>query len=68
MKVRITFDLIKDHREAISHYFQYEKLATHEECKSYIYNEMMATLEGMAYDLGQYEKSQREKEDEDVHR
>jgi hypothetical protein len=66
MKVRITFDLSKGAREAISHnYGGGEKPATHEECKSYIYNEMMATLEGMAYDLGQYEKSQREKENDD---
>tara|TARA_R100001129_G_scaffold65597_1_gene44785 strand:- start:5 stop:211 length:207 start_codon:yes stop_codon:yes gene_type:complete len=68
MKVRITFDLSKDDREAISHYFSYEKLATHEECKSYIYNEVMATLEDMSFDLGQYEKNQREKEAENVHR
>lgn len=61
MKVRITFDLLKDHREAISHYFGYEKLATHEECKSYIYNEMMATLEGMSFDLGEYEKKTKRK-------
>ena len=29
---------------------------------------MMAILEGMIFDIEQYEESQKEKEDEDVHR
>ena len=66
MKVRITFDLNKDYIEAISHHFGYEKPATYEECKSYIYNEMMATLEGMSFYLGEYEKNQREREVENA--
>ena len=51
MKVRITFDLSKGVREAISHNYGYEKPATHEQCKSFIEHEMYATLESMCYDL-----------------
>jgi len=65
MKVRITFDLSKCAREAISHNHGYEKPATYEECKSYIHSEMMNVLEGMIFDMEQYEESQREKENDD---
>ena len=69
MKVRVTFDLSKAAREAISHnYGGEEKPATYEECKSFIHSEMFAILEGMIFDIEQYEESQRQKEDEDVHR
>jgi hypothetical protein len=69
MKVRITFDLSKCAREAISHnYGGGEKPATYKDCKSFIHSEMIAILEGMIFDIEQYEESQREKEDEDVHR
>ena len=40
MKVRITFDLSKGVREAISHNYGYEKPATHEQCKDFIEHEM----------------------------
>ena len=52
MKVRITFDLNKEVRKAISHNYAYEKPATHEQCKNFIKHEMYSTLEGMCYDLG----------------
>tara|TARA_Y100000004_G_scaffold196895_1_gene268628 strand:- start:1283 stop:1492 length:210 start_codon:yes stop_codon:yes gene_type:complete len=69
MKVRITFDLSKGAREAISHnYGGGEKPATYEECKSFIHSEVMSVLEGMVFDFDYYEESQRKKEDEDVHR
>ena len=69
MKVRITFDLSKAAREAISdNSGAEEKPATYEECKSFIHIEMFAILEGMIFDIQQYEESQRQKEDEDVHR
>ena len=51
MKVRITFDLSKGVREAISHNYGYEKPATHEQCKDFIEHEMYATLNVMCYDL-----------------
>ena len=51
MKVRITFDLSKGVREAISHNYGYEKHATHEQCKDFIEYEMYATLNVMCYDL-----------------
>lgn len=51
MKLRITFDLSKGVREAISYNYGYEKPATHKQCKDFIEHEMSATLEGMCYDL-----------------
>ena len=51
MKVRITFDLSKGVREAISHNYGYEKPATHELCKDFIEDEMYASLNVMCYDL-----------------
>ena len=67
MKVRITFDLSKAAREAIAHrYGEEEKPATYEDCKSFIHSEMFAILEGMIFDIEQYEESQREKEAENA--
>lgn len=51
MKIRITFDLNKEMRKAISHNYGYEKPATHEQCKSSIEHEMYGSLETMCYDL-----------------
>jgi len=66
MKLRITFDLSKAAREAISHnYGGGEKPATYGDCKSFIHSEMIAILEGMIFDIEQYEESQREKENDD---
>ena len=66
MKIRITFDLSKAARLAIAHnYGGEEKPATYEDCKSFIHSEMFSVLEGMIFDMEQYEESQREKENDD---
>lgn len=64
MKVRITFDLSKGVREAISHNYGYEKPATHEQCKDFIEHEMYATLNVMCYDLDKEYFAKKENDDE----
>ena len=61
MKIRITFDLSKCAREAISHHYGDEKPATHEACKSFINSEITNFLELMIFDIEQTEEREREK-------